>query len=251
MGRLCLKTILAASLALALVLMLASVSIAADIERRTLELKLGGSDVVSTAFPVKRVSIADNSIADIVVLSPKELYVFGKNIGYTSVILWEGTNKTLLDIVVALDLTGLKEQLHRLYSDQDIEVYGSDKGVVLSGTVSGPEIVEQVIRLTKNFLPKQAEDKAAEGTGHSGPGITNLLKVGGIQQVMLEVKVAEIARSEWYREGRVPLHTLRADIDYGFAEALTTYGIIGIKVWIFKGEIFDAVAQAESKETKN
>ena len=50
---------------------------------------------------------------------------------------------------------------------------------------------------------------------------------------------AEIARSEWYREGRVPLHTLRADIDYGVAEASTTYGIIGIKVWIFKGEIFD------------
>lgn len=51
---------------------------------------------------------------------------------------------------------------------------------------------------------------------------------------------AEIARSEWYREGRVPLHTLRAYIDYGFAEALTTYGIIGIKVWIFKGEVFGA-----------
>jgi small subunit ribosomal protein S3 len=50
---------------------------------------------------------------------------------------------------------------------------------------------------------------------------------------------AEIARSEWSREGRVPLHTLRADIDYGTAEAKTTYGIIGIKVWIYKGEIFD------------
>ncbi len=48
---------------------------------------------------------------------------------------------------------------------------------------------------------------------------------------------AEIARSEWYREGRVPLHTLRADIDYGFAEAHTTYGVIGIKVWVFKGEV--------------
>ncbi len=51
---------------------------------------------------------------------------------------------------------------------------------------------------------------------------------------------AEIARSEWYREGRVPLQTLRADIDYGFAEATTTYGIIGVKVWIFKGEILDS-----------
>src|ERR1700741_1864306 len=50
---------------------------------------------------------------------------------------------------------------------------------------------------------------------------------------------AEIARMEWYREGRVPLHTLRADIDYGFAEAKTTYGIIGIKVWIFKGEVLE------------
>ncbi|HIO54890.1 MAG TPA: 30S ribosomal protein S3, partial [Chromatiales bacterium] len=49
---------------------------------------------------------------------------------------------------------------------------------------------------------------------------------------------AEIARTEWYREGRVPLHTFRADIDYGFAEANTTYGIIGVKVWIFKGEVF-------------
>ncbi len=50
---------------------------------------------------------------------------------------------------------------------------------------------------------------------------------------------AEIARTEWYRDGRVPLQTLRADIDYGFAEAKTTYGIIGVKVWIFKGEILD------------
>ena len=50
---------------------------------------------------------------------------------------------------------------------------------------------------------------------------------------------AEMSRREWYREGRVPLHTLRANIDYGFAEAKTTYGIIGVKVWIFKGEVLD------------
>ena len=53
---------------------------------------------------------------------------------------------------------------------------------------------------------------------------------------------AEMARREWYREGRVPLHTLRADVDYGFAEARTTYGVIGVKTWIFKGEILDANA---------
>ncbi len=63
---------------------------------------------------------------------------------------------------------------------------------------------------------------------------------------------AEIARSEWYREGRVPLHTLRADIDYGFAEAFTTYGIIGVKVWIFKGEVIgERKQEEETTETAN
>jgi len=61
---------------------------------------------------------------------------------------------------------------------------------------------------------------------------------------------AEIARTEWYREGRVPLHTLRADIDYGFVEATTPYGIIGIKVWIFKGEIMEHDPQARDRKAQ-
>ncbi len=72
------------------------------------------------------------------------------------------------------------------------------------------------------------------------------LGAGGIKiNIAGRLNGAEIARSEWYREGRVPLHTLRADIDYGFAEANTTYGIIGVKVWIFKGEIFEGSEQEE------
>ena len=70
--------------------------------------------------------------------------------------------------------------------------------------------------------------------------VTNTMRLGaqGIRiNVAGRLNGAEIARTEWYREGRVPLHTLRADIDYGVAEANTTYGIIGVKVWIFKGEI--------------
>ena len=59
---------------------------------------------------------------------------------------------------------------------------------------------------------------------------------------------AEMARTEWYLEGRVPLHTLRAKIDYGFAEAHTTYGNIGVKVWIFKGEVLAKGIQAEKPE---
>ena len=62
---------------------------------------------------------------------------------------------------------------------------------------------------------------------------------------------AEIARSEWYREGRVPLHTLRADIDYSTHEALTTYGILGVKVWIFKGEVLDETSSNEQLTNKN
>jgi small subunit ribosomal protein S3 len=78
--------------------------------------------------------------------------------------------------------------------------------------------------------------------------VTNTMRLGalGIKiNVSGRLNGAEIARSEWYREGRVPLHTLRADIDYGFAESHTTYGVIGIKVWIFKGEIFGKDDQRE------
>jgi len=83
--------------------------------------------------------------------------------------------------------------------------------------------------------------------------VTNTMRLGaqGIRiNVAGRLNGAEIARTEWYREGRVPLHTLRADIDYGFAEASTTYGIIGVKVWIFKGEVFDLHAEEEDAGTE-
>jgi len=83
--------------------------------------------------------------------------------------------------------------------------------------------------------------------------VTNTMRLGaeGIKiTVGGRLNGAEIARSEWYREGRVPLHTLRADIDYGTAEANTTYGIIGIKVWIFKGEVFAHDQRKLEEETQ-
>ncbi len=79
--------------------------------------------------------------------------------------------------------------------------------------------------------------------------VSNAMRLGALGvkiNVSGRLNGAEIARTEWYREGRVPLHTLRADIDYGFAEASTTYGIIGIKTWIFKGEVFDL--ESKNKE---
>lgn len=79
--------------------------------------------------------------------------------------------------------------------------------------------------------------------------VSNAMRLGalGIKiQVSGRLNGAEIARTEWTREGRVPLHTLRANIDYGLAEARTTYGVIGIKVWIFKGEVFGFEREAKA-----
>lgn len=81
--------------------------------------------------------------------------------------------------------------------------------------------------------------------------VTNAMRLGagGIKiQVGGRLNGAEIARTEWYREGRVPLHTLRAHIDYGTAEAKTNYGVIGVKVWVFNGEVFETDRQVGKKD---
>jgi len=99
-----------------------------------------------------------------------------------------------------------------------------------------PELDAQLVaegiaqQLERRVMFRRAMKRAVTNTMRLGAeGIK--VKVGG------RLNGAEIARSEWYREGRVPLHTFRADIDYGFTEAVTTYGIIGVKVWIFRGEV--------------
>ncbi len=94
-------------------------------------------------------------------------------------------------------------------------------------------------QLERRVMFRRAMKRAVQNAMRSG--------AQGIKiQVSGRLGGAEIARTEWYREGRVPLHTLRADVDYSTAEGLTTYGIIGVKVWIFKGEIIGADEQAEA-----
>jgi small subunit ribosomal protein S3 len=101
-----------------------------------------------------------------------------------------------------------------------------------------PELDAQLVaegiaqQLEKRVMFRRAMKRAVTNTMRSGAlGIK--VRVSG------RLNGAEIARTEWYREGRIPLHTFRADIDYGLSEAKTTYGVIGVKVWIFKGEIFE------------
>src|SRR5882672_2477312 len=92
-------------------------------------------------------------------------------------------------------------------------------------------------QLEKRVMFRRAMKRAVTNTMRSGAlGIK--VRVSG------RLNGAEIARTEWYREGRIPLHTFRADIDYGLSEAKTTYGVIGVKVWIFKGEVFDKTEEA-------
>ncbi len=131
---------------------------------------------------------------------------------------------------------------------QRLRMHVNDVRINIS-EVRKPELDAQLVaegiaqQLERRVMFRRAMKRAVTNTMRVGAeGIK--VKVGG------RLNGAEIARSEWYREGRVPLHTLRADIDYGFAEAMTTYGVIGVKVWIFKGEIFDKpeAAPAEGQD---
>jgi small subunit ribosomal protein S3 len=108
-----------------------------------------------------------------------------------------------------------------------------------------PEINAQLIadsitqQLEKRIMFRRAMKRAMQNAMRLGAQGIKIMSSGRLNG-------AEIARREWYREGRVPLHTLRADIDYATSEALTTYGIIGVKVWVFKGEILNRDEQPEA-----
>jgi len=104
--------------------------------------------------------------------------------------------------------------------------------------ISKPELDSQLVaegiaqQLEKRIAFRRAMRRAVDGTLRFGAkGIK--VRISG------RLNGAEIARTEWYLSGQLPLHTLRADIDYGFAEASTTYGVIGVKVWVYKGEVFE------------
>jgi small subunit ribosomal protein S3 len=103
-----------------------------------------------------------------------------------------------------------------------------------------PELDAQLVadsiaqQIEKRVMFRRAMKRAVMSTMRSGA-------LGVKVRVSGRLNGGEIARTEWYREGRIPLHTFRADIDYGLSESHTTYGVIGVKVWIFKGEVFDKV----------
>ena len=112
-----------------------------------------------------------------------------------------------------------------------------------------PELDAQLVaesiaqQIEKRVMFRRAMKRAVMSTMRSGA-------LGVKVRVSGRLNGSEIARTEWYREGRIPLHTFRADIDYGLSEAHTTYGVIGVKVWIFKGEVFDKAELAAEAATE-
>jgi len=114
--------------------------------------------------------------------------------------------------------------------------------------VRKPELEAQLVaegiaqQLERRIMFRRAMKRAVSNTMRTGAkGVR--VNVSG------RLNGAEIARMEWYREGRVPLHTLRADINYGFAEAHTTYGVIGVKVWVYKDDVYDRQVESKSKNS--
>ena len=136
------------------------------------------------------------------------------------------------------DIEKIKKNIMKI-TDSDVNVNIKEiKKPELNSNLVAENIAQQLV---KRVAYRRAMKRAMQSAMR--------LNAKGIK-VMLSGRLAgnEIARTEWLREGSIPSHTLRADIDYGFAEALTTYGIIGVKVWIYKGELMAKDVEKEKKE---
>jgi small subunit ribosomal protein S3 len=177
----------------------------------------------------------------------KELYYAG----VSNIIIERTAKKLRINIVTArpgiiigkkgADIEKLKINLTKMLGGKEVAInIKEEKRPQASGQLAAENVATQ---LERRVAFRRAMKKVIQGalkSGAKGIKVSVSGRLGG----------AEMARTEWYLEGRVPLHTLRAKIDYGFAEAHTTYGIIGIKVWIFKGEVLAKGIQQEPVEEK-
>lgn len=176
----------------------------------------------------------------------KELYYAG-----VANIIIERTVKRLRVTIVAArpgiiigkkgaDIEKLKTSLQKLVGKAISINIKEEKKAQTSAQLVAENVATQLERRVAFRRAMKKVMQGAQRSGAKGIKVAVAGRLGG----------AEMARTEWYLEGRVPLHTLRAKIDYGFAEAHTTYGIIGVKVWIFKGEVLTKGVPVEVKEEK-
>ena len=191
---------------------------------------------------------ADNKYKELLIpdLKIRDLIFKKYGVAQISRVLIERTPKMVISIYVrkpgviigksGADIEKLKKDVQKIYPGEVFINIHEVKRPDVDAEIVAQDIAMQ---LSKRGSFRKAMKKA----------IKNCFKAGGLGikvQCSGRLGGAEIARTEWYREGRVPLHTLRADVDYAIAEALTTYGIIGVKVWIYKGDFVD-----NKKEFKN
>ncbi|MBP3615303.1 MAG: 30S ribosomal protein S3 [Alphaproteobacteria bacterium] len=139
------------------------------------------------------------------------------------------------------DIDNLKKKLARMTkSDVNVNIVEVRRADV-DAVITAKSIASQIER---RISFKKAMKKAVQNALRSGAKGIRVSCAGRLNG-------AEIAREEWYREGRVPLHTLRADIDYGYARAETTYGVIGVRVWIYRGDVVGKEAIATSRKSSS
>ena len=180
-----------------------------------LEMTIGKSVVLNSVQPIKRASLANPDLAETLVLSPTQIYLSGKAMGSTNLTFWgrDGKVFAIYDIEVGPDLMGLKARIHELFPEETgILVRSSKEHITLSGTVTGPEVLTQVIQLADSYAPQK---------------VMSLLQVGGVQQVMLEVKIAEIQRGLLKRLG-VNIHYFGSDGSYGLGTlgGLSSFNVV-------------------------
>ncbi len=179
-----------------------------------LNLTTGHSLVVETGADIRRVALGSEDLADVKVLSPRQLYFVGLNPGVTNATLWgaDGRIGAMIDIEVTPDVVSLKEKIYEILpSEKDIRVTANQDNLVLSGTVSSAANLSQVLAMAEAYAPRDKEKKAK---------VMNLLEVGGVHQVMLEVRVSEMSRTLLRRLG----------VNFAYiSDGGTTYGISMLK----------------------
>lgn len=169
----------------------AQVMLASGMDRQVVEVALNQSQILYLEQPVAKISVGNPDIADILILRSRQLYVVGKQLGSTNVTLWDNNNQVVaaVGIDVTHDLEGLKSKLHQVLPGDEIEVRSSQGAIILSGEVSSSARMVAAMDLARSFQ------------GGEDGKVLNMMQVGGAQQVMLEVQVAEVSRDFLKRIG--------------------------------------------------
>ena len=164
---------------------------AQDVLRR-IEIERGKSVVLMPDFGVKRISVGDPTVADVIVLSPREFHLVGKTIGDTNVVVWDSSGhlQAAIDLHVGTPHSQIQAELIRVLGNDTIRVDAAGAALVLKGTVQSPADMDRAIRVAKAFFGG-SEDSAATADAR----VINMLKIGGNQQVMIEITVAEMSRT--------------------------------------------------------